>query len=141
MTLDYSSGSAPGPDIDAGWAADAGRFAKSQVRVGTHVDIAFPLYGTDFSNLGQRFVTYDDGRAIAADRHSDIVRDPGSELNVTWTDRAGRPHHSWFEDATTASRTLHAWDAQTLPGDVGVVLYGIGAEDPLLFDTLARGLP
>ncbi len=141
MTLDFSASGNPGPDIDSGWAVDAARFAKSQVLPSVGVDIAFPLYGTDFSDLGTRFVSYDEGHAIAADRRADVARDPGGELNFHWTDPTGRLHHSWFEDATSASRTLHAWDVQTLPLDVGVVLYGLGAEDPALWDVLARGLP
>ena len=141
MTLDFSGSGTPGPDIDSGWAVDAGRFARTQVRAGVGVDIAFPLYGTDFSDLGTRFVSYDEGRAMAVNLRADIARDPGGELNMNWTDTTGRQHHTWFEDATAASRTLHAWDEQTLPLDVGVVLYGIGAEDPALWDTLARGLP
>ena len=141
MTLDFSIGTEPGPTLDSGWAVDAVRFARGKVRAGVPVDVAFPVYGTDFSDLGPRFISYADGRSRAAELGIDVERDASGELNFKWIDATGRPHHTWFEDAISASRALNAWNAETLPLDVGVVIYGIGAEDPALWDTLARGLP
>jgi hypothetical protein len=143
MTLDYSSSSGPGPDIDPSWAASSAAFGMSLVSV--PVDLSFPLYGTDFSDLGNRFVSYDEARAIAEEQHvtlGDGDRDPASgELSFAWVDAAGHAHQTWFEDGVSASRTLNAWSTPSVPASVGVVLYGLGAEDPALWDTLARGLP
>jgi hypothetical protein len=140
MTLDFSCcGAAPGPDIDPAWAVSAVRDAMSKATV--PMDVAFPLYGTDFSDLGNRFVSYEEALATAIDANVVPVRDETSELHFDWIDRAGHAHHTWAEDGVAASRTLHAWDPGTLPLSVGVLLYGVGAEDPLLWDTIARGLP
>ena len=140
MTLDFSCcGAAPGPDIDPAWAVSVVRDAMSKVTV--PVDIAFPLYGTDFSDLGNRYVSYEEALATAADANVVPTRDDTSELHFDWIDRAGHAHHTWVEDGVSASRALHAWDPATLPLSAGVVLYGIGAEDPALWDTIARGIP
>jgi hypothetical protein len=140
MTLDFSCcGQGGGPSIDSGWAVDAARYGKG--RAGSvPVDIAFPLYGTDFSDLGERFVDYTDGRAIADVLGIAPERAIGGELHFGWADAAGRAHHTWYPDAVTASRVLGAWNESVLPGDVGVLFYGLGAEDPALFSTVARGL-
>jgi hypothetical protein len=141
MTLDFSCcGQAPGPSIDSGWAVDVARYGKSKAG-NVPVDIAFPLYGTDFSDLGESFVDYTDGRAIADVFGITPQRAVGGELNFDWTDAAGRNHQTWYPDALTASRVLHAWDSSVLPLDVGVVLYGLGSEDPALWTILAGGLP
>jgi spore germination protein len=144
MTLDYSAGgSGPGPDIDPSWAASSAAFAASLVSV--PVDLSFPLYGTDFSDLGTRFVSYDEARAIASEQGVHLGNDDrdsaSGELSFSWVDGAGHAHQTWFEDGVSASWTLNAWSTQTVPAAVGVVLYGLGAEDPALWDTLARGLP
>ena len=49
-------------------------------------------------------------------------------------------HETWFDDATSTSWALAAWDTQTLPASVGVVYWGLGAEDPALWDTIAGGM-
>ncbi len=141
MTLDYSCcGQGGGPSIDGGWAVDVARYGKSKAG-NVPVDIAFPLYGTDFSDLGERFIDYTDGHAIADVFGVVPERSIGGELNFRWVDAAGHEHETWYPDAITASRVLGAWDTNVVPADVGVVLYGLGAEDPALFSTLARGLP
>ena len=60
MTLDYSA--SPGPTIDPGWAVDAVRFAANG---GGNVDIAYPLYGTDFGPGGRRSVTYTEAVGVS----------------------------------------------------------------------------
>jgi hypothetical protein len=141
MTLDYSCcGQTAGPSIDSGWAVDAARYGKSKSR-NVPVDVAFPLYGTDFSALGEGFVDYAQGHAIADILGITPERAIGGELHFGWTDEAGHEHQLWYPDAVTASRVLSAWNPDVLPSDVGVVLYGLGAEDPLLFGVVAGGLP
>ena len=139
MTLDFSGGAMAGPTIDSGWAVDVARLALSQVG-STPIDVAVPLYGTDFSAGGARPVTYLEATGIAAATHSNVLRGPNGTLHFQWNDAAGGRHETWFDDGASTARILHAWDRMTLPGNVGVVFYGLGAEDPVLWDTVARGM-
>jgi spore germination protein YaaH len=137
MTLDYSD-SAPGPTIDPGWAVDAVRHTKAS---SPNVDIAYPLYGTDFGPHGTRSVTYQEARAVADENGLVFQRGP---TGAPWFDYGGvdgAPHALWFDDAESTGRALGAWTPDVLPLDVGVLFYGLGAEDPTLFPRLAERLP
>jgi hypothetical protein len=136
-TLDYSccSGS-PGPTIDPGWAVDAQRAEASVTSV--PMDVAIPLYGWDFGPQGQRAVTFTEATGVAADSGASIQRGATGAEFYDWQDTTGGSHETWFDDAVSTSWTLAAWDTQTLPADVGVVYWGLGAEDPTLWDTLAQ---
>jgi hypothetical protein len=137
-TLDFSccSGS-PGPTLDPGWAVDVARAARAQS--GVALDVAFPLYGWDFGPNGQRAVSYLEAQSVAAQSRATVQRGPTGALFYDWQDEAGGAHETWFDDGTSASWTLAAWDPQTLPADVGVVFWGLGSEDPALWATLATG--
>jgi hypothetical protein len=104
------------------------------------LDVAVPLYGTDFGSGGPRPVTYLEARAVADSTHSDVARGPNGTLHFQWMDQAGGGHETWFDDGVSTARILHAWDPGTLPASVGVVFYGLGAEDPMLWDTVMRGM-
>jgi hypothetical protein len=136
MTLDFSE-TEPGPTIDPGWAVDAVRLAKSVVN---DVDVAYPLYGTDFGPRGRRSVTYYEGRAIATLAGVPIQRGPTGAPFVAYTAFGGEAHQLWFDDADSTGRALGAWTYDVLPPDVGVLFYGLGAEDPALFDRVAARL-
>ena len=136
MTLDYSEAE-PGPTIDPGWAVDAVRLARSDFAA---VDVAFPLYGTDFGPRGRRPVTYHEARAIAAISGAPIERGPTGAPFVRYLAFGGEPHQLWFDDAESTGLALGAWSLEVLPADVGVLFYGLGAEDPALFDRLAERL-
>ncbi|MBI2395011.1 MAG: hypothetical protein HYV09_35905 [Deltaproteobacteria bacterium] len=139
MTLDFSCcGAPPGPTIDPGWAVDAARFARSMVL--PEIDVAYPLYGWDFSSGAERPVTFFEARGIAAWRGVPIERGPTHAPHFRWTDTHGAAHDTWFDDATSTVRALEAWPRSVLPDDVGVVLYGLGAEDPALFPALQRAM-
>jgi spore germination protein YaaH len=139
MTLDYSccSGS-PGPTIDSGWAVDVQRAARASTAA--PLDVAFPLYGWDFGPEAQRAVTTVEAQGVAEQAHAHVQRGPSGALFYDWQDESGGDHETWFDDGTSASWTLSAWDAQTLPPDVGVVFWGLGSEDPALWDTVAKGM-
>ncbi len=137
MTLDFSE-SAPGPTIDPGWAVDAVRLARADF---TNVDVSFPLYGNDFGPRGRRAVTYLEARAIAAIADVPIERGPTGAPFVTYRTFSGESHQIWFDDADSAGRALGAWSYDILPPDVGVLFYGLGAEDPAIFDRLSERLP
>jgi hypothetical protein len=136
MTLDYSD-AGPGPTIDPGWAVDAVRLARADSHA---VDISYPLYGTDFGPRGHRSATYNEGRALAAIHGVPIERGATGAPFVRY-DELGEPHELWFDDAESTGRALGAWSADVLPIDVGVLYYGLGAEDPALFERLSGRLP
>lgn len=133
MTLDYSD-RGPGPTIDPGWAGTAARLAAA---AGAPVDFAYPLYGTDFGPTGARAVTYLEARGLATVVGASVERGPTQAPFFRYTASNGEPHEVWFDDAESTGIGLGALDFQTLPPSVGVVFYGLGAEDPSLFGRLA----
>jgi len=137
MTLDYSE-TAPGPTIDPGWAVDAVRLARA---VSNNVDISFPLYGTDFGPRGPRPTTYFEARAISTISNSRIEEGPTGAKFVRYTLFGNEPHELWYDDAASTARALGAWSYDVLPPEVGVLFYGLGAEDPGLFDRIAEKTP
>jgi spore germination protein YaaH len=137
MTLDYSD-SGPGPTIDPGWAVDAVRHTKATF---SNVDIAYPLYGTDFGPHGTRSVTYQEARAVSDESGSPFARGPTGAPWFGYVGNDGAPHEMWFDDAESTGRALGAWTPDVLPTDVGVLYYGLGAEDPTLWERIAERLP
>jgi spore germination protein YaaH len=137
MTLDFSEAE-PGPTTDPGWAVDAVRFAKADF---ANVDISYPLYGTDWGPRGRRSATYHEARAISAIGGAVIERGPTGALFMKYKSFDKEQHEMWFDDAESTGRALGAWSYDVLPADVGVLYYGLGAEDPGLFDKLAARLP
>lgn len=137
MTLDFSE-SAPGPTIDPGWAVDAVRLALGDF---PSCDIAMPLYGTDFGPRGRRPVTWLEARAISTTAGVPVERGPTGAPFFRYVAFGSEPHEMWFDDATSTARALGAWSFDVLPPEVGVVFYGLGAEDPALFDSLAARMP
>lgn len=135
MTLDYSE-QAPGPTIDPGWAVDAGRLAR---RSSSSVDVSVPLYGTDFGPRGRRSVTWFEAVALASAGGA-MTRGPTGAPVVRYA-RDGEAHELWFDDAESTGLALGAMSLEALPADVGVLFYGLGAEDPSLFARLAARMP
>ncbi|MBX3227297.1 MAG: hypothetical protein KIT84_34825 [Labilithrix sp.] len=137
MTLDYSESQA-GPTIDPGWAVDAVRLAQSAT---PNVDVSFPLYGIDFGPRGVRGVSYNEAIAAAAIGGQPIYRGPTQAAYVSWTSFGGESHMTWFDDADSTAVALGGWAPPVLGENVGVLFYSLGAEDPKLWDSLARRLP
>ncbi len=137
MTLDFSD-QAPGPTIDPGWAVDAVRLAK---RDAPAVDVAYPLYGTDFGPRGRRPSTYLEAVATAQITGAPIEHGPTTAPFVRYVAFGNEPHELWFDDTDSTARALAAWDHDVLPADVGVVFYGLGAEQPGLFERLGARMP
>lgn len=137
-TLDYSEPN-PGPTLDSGWAVDAVRHARAKAGA-TPLDISMPLYGTDFGPRGLRSVTWLEATAKAAEKRARVERGPSGAPFFRWVDQ-GQPHETWFDDAFSTGLALGAWSYDVLPPDVGVVFYGLGAEEPALWDRLAERTP
>lgn len=143
MTLDYSCCGAPlGPTTDPGWVVDVARFNSDAST--THVDVAYPLYGWDTTIAAtqtQSPVTYAEAQTLATTTHANVARGPTGAPYFDYAASDGAHHEVWFDDATSTLRALHAWDANTLPPSTGVVFYGLGAEDPHVWDAIAKELP
>jgi spore germination protein YaaH len=137
MTLDFSDHGA-GPTIDPGWAVDAVRLAK---RDAPAVDIAYPLYGTDFGPRANRATTYLEAIAIANVTGSPILHGPTTAPFVRYTAYGNERHELWFDDVDSTASALSAWTYEVLPEDVGVVFYGLGAEQPGFFESLGGRMP
>jgi hypothetical protein len=137
MTLDFSIG-IPGPTIDPGWAVDAARLALADF---PKVDISYPLYGTDFGPHGPRSVTYFEAMGVASATQQPISRGPSGAPWFSFVNEENERHTMWFDDADSTGIALGAWSYEVLPPSVGVVFYGLGAEDPTLFEKLAQRLP
>lgn len=132
MTLDYSDQyQFPGPTIDSGWAVDAIRVASSAPKP---LDISVPLYGNDFGPRGLRAVSYAEAMTAGGGKFS---RGPTGAPFVDWVGFNGEKHQTWFDDAESTGLVLGAWAPPAVNEDVGVLFYGLGAEDPQLWDRLA----
>jgi len=137
MTLDFSE-AGPGPTIDPGWAVDAVRLALADFPA---CDVSYPLYGTDFGPRGRRSATWFEAMALGGAPRTPIERGPTGAPFVRFSGFGGELHELWFDDATSTARALGAWTFDVLPPSVGVLYYGLGAEDPALFESLAARIP
>jgi spore germination protein YaaH len=138
MTLDFSCcGAPPGPTIDATWATDAIALARGKL-AGVPLDVAAPLYGWDFGAAATP-IGFADASALAADAHASIAREADGAEHFAYRDPSGAQHQVWFEDAQSIAELLAAWAPPALPADVGVLYYGLGAEDPRTWTMLAGG--
>lgn len=141
MTLDYSCcGALPGPTTDPGWAVQVLRVARAKAPSASY-DLTLPLYGYDFVGDTATPLGFLDAQAIAQVHGATPSRLPIGELTFSYADADGNAHRVFYEDATSLARDLMAWDATTVPGDVGITFYGLGTEDPALFPRLAGAAP
>jgi spore germination protein YaaH len=138
-TLDYSDTS-PGPTIDPGWAVDALKHTMAFVHK-TPLDISYPLYGADFGPAGIRGTSFVEARGIADEAGvTEFDRGPTGAPHFAYTREDGA-HEIWFDDAQSTTQALAAWDYDTLPANVGVFYWGLGAEDPALWSQIATRSP
>ena len=79
--------------------------------------------------------------AISATGRIPIERGPTGAPFIKYVAFGSEPHELWFDDAESTGIALGAWNHGVLPADIGVLFYGLGAEDPALFDRLAARLP
>ena len=135
MTLDlHCCDGTPGPTTASDWIANVALFAKPLLGA-TPLSIALPLYGTHYGAKTQREVSYLEAVGLAGAEHIQILRDESGALHFDYTDSSGALAHVYFDDAHSTLQTLSNLD-QTVPAEVGVLYYGVGAEDPALWATL-----
>ena len=140
MTLDFSCcGAGPGPTLDSLWAASVASVAIGQVPEGM-VDLAIPLYGVHFWPGRQQYVSYTSAMAISAQHQAAIHRSADNVPHFQFPE-AGQVHEVWFDDQASILSYLAAWKPPTVPASVGVVLYGVGDEDPALWPSLGEVRP
>ncbi len=138
LTLDFSCCTQPGgPSIDPGWAVDALRFNQGLLP-GPQPFLTMPLFGTDFGPDGARSVTYLEAQALGEYFHGDLTREATGALHLVYTDAQGAAHNLWYDDIFSTRLALSAWESPTLDDRVGVLFYGVGAEEPGLWASLAR---
>ncbi len=137
MTLDFSDPGA-GPVADPGWMVDTYRTVRAACGPTVAMDLAYPLFGTDVGPKGGRNVTYHEALGLAFFHRATPARGPTGALSFAWTDSAGGPHQTWYDDSQSTLWAMRALDDAKVPGDVGIVFYGFGAEDPETFPLLAR---
>ena len=139
MTLDYADRSTgPGPTIVPGWAVEAARFARRQTSA--PLDVAIPLYGNDFGPSTTRGVSYLEAAGLASAASTPPSRGITDAITYVYSASDG-VHTVWVDDARSLGRTLRAWQTEALGAEIGVVYFGLGAEDPSLFSTLAGRTP
>lgn len=137
MTLDFSE-NFPGPTLEPGWAVDAVRLALADF---PRCDISVPLYGMDFGPRGRRPTTWFEAQAITTKGGIDLKRGPTGAPFFRYVLFGNETHELWYDDAQSTARALGAWTHETLPPDVGVLFYGLGAEDPTLFEVIGGRMP
>jgi hypothetical protein len=135
MTLDYSLGAEPGPTIDSGWAVDSANAALLDVG-GTPIDVAMPLYGWQWDAEGEQTVTRAEALSIVSMQGGVVARAPSGAPFFSYPEGA-----VWFDDAQSTVLTLAAWPTPVLPSGVGVVFYGLGAEDPGVWSAIEEATP
>lgn len=139
MTTDFSCcDGVAGPTTESGWLVGAASFARTRIGSATPaIDVTLPLYGVDFSQRGQRAVSYLEAVGIAQHHGRQIQRAPGYTLHFDWSEADGTTHELWFDDAAATARHQQQFDP-ALDDNVGILYYGLGSEDPSLFGELAR---
>ena len=136
-TLDYSTVDSPGPTVDPGWAVDAVRRAAS-FDARAALDVSLPLYGWDFARGAATSVTASEANAVCASHRASVTRGASGAPRCAFDD-GGTHHDVFFDDTSSLTLDLAAWEEKTLSRDVGVLFWGLGAEDPTLFRAIAAG--
>lgn len=140
MTLDYSCcGAPPGPTLEPGWAAAVARLAGSKIPE-TMLDVTIPLYGVHFSAAGLQYLSYPEALGLSAMHQAQIWRNDSQAPYFRFNDASGA-HEVWFDDRVSILSYLRSWNPPEIAEGIGIVFYGIGAEDSGLWPSLQEGLP
>lgn len=139
MTLDYSCCPGPGPTIEPTWGLDVMAFMGTSAP-STSLDFSYPLYGTDFGPTGQRSLTWLEATGLATANGATVRRSPTGAPTFQYRGDDG-VHDVYFDDAVSTSLFLSAYGTDVLSANVGVTFYGLGAEEPGLFEELSRRTP
>jgi spore germination protein YaaH len=83
-------------------------------------------------------VSFLEATGLATSAHVAIERAANGAPHFDYLEPGATWHAVWFDDVVSTTQALGAIDGDVLPPDVGVVFYGLGAEDPALFARLAE---
>ena len=135
MTLDlHCCEGVPGPTTSASWISEVALFAKPLLG-STPLAVSLPLYGTHFGKDTQRPVSYLEAVGIASREHIEILRNEEGNLHFNYLDQTGSVSQIYFDDAESTLRMMWQLD-KSLSAEVGILYYGLGAEDPGLWGEL-----
>lgn len=129
MTYDYHySTSEPGQVAPPDWVEGVVRWAVTQIAP-ERISLGIVLLGYDWPIGGEgETVTYEQAMALAREYGATVERsDPGRAPTFRYTDRTGRAHEVWFEDAVSTEVKLG------LVGTFGLgstFFWRLGGEDP-----------
>jgi hypothetical protein len=135
MTLDYSCcGAPPGPTLEPSWAATVAWLAGSKIPE-TMLDVSVPLYGVHFTAGGLQYISYPEALGLSERNQVQVRRNDWETPYFTFDDAAGA-HAVWFDDRISILAYLRRWNPPELRASVGLVFYGLGAEDFGLWSSL-----
>lgn len=148
LSVEAAGGEAPGPTFDASWVGDAGTFALRRVPAEA-LDVAVPLYGVDFqlqpgasrTITDESTLSHSEALALAKKYGKTPEGGAGQARHFAYTDSSNNPHEVWYEDSDSILEGLATLTADVLPAGVGLVLVGLGGEDPQLFTDIVDATP
>ena len=135
MTVDYSCcDETPGPTTEADWTAQVVSLAGRQAGQ-IPLFMTQPLYGYRFVDGSALPVSYLAAAGLASAQHIQVLRKEDGSLQYSFVDASSRRNEVWFDDASSLARRLAYLDSR-VAGNVGVLYYSVGGEDPALWSTL-----
>lgn len=139
MAYDYHWGtSRPGPVAPIGWVRDVLEYAKTQIPA-ERIVLGVPFYGYDWVDGRGTSVTWLQAFQLATEHRAKTVYDPRTQSPMFgYTDRAGRKHEVWFENAVSSKAKFEAARGS---GIRGVYLWMYGYEDTSSWSKLQESLP
>jgi spore germination protein len=139
MAYDYHwATSQPGPVAPIWWVRDVIRYAKTQIPA-KKIILGVPLYGYDWSGGRGTTVTWLQAFQLATKHKARSRFDAASqEPWFTYTDRSGRKHQVWFENAQSSTAKFAAAQGS---GIGGAYLWMYGYEESSTWPALRNTLP
>jgi spore germination protein len=134
MAYDYHwPGSAPGPVAPIWWVNQVLSYATREIPA-KKIVLGVPLYGYDWSGGKGTAMTWLQVFGLLKEHPSPVHWDEASQSPwLRYTDRKGRHHELWFENAYSASAKFEAAHRH---GIGGVYLWMFGDEDALTWTKL-----
>jgi spore germination protein len=139
MAYDFHWGtSRPGPVAPIGWVRDVLQFAKTQIPP-DRIVLGVPLNGYDWSDGQGTSVTWLQAFRLATEHKAQPRYDAASQSPwFQYTDKRGRSHEVWFENAVSSKAKF---EAARGAGIRGVYLWMYGYEDTGTWSELQGSLP
>lgn len=139
MGYDYHwATSPPGPIAPVDWIRAVLRYARTQIPA-SKIILGIPLYGYNWSGGRGTAISWLQALRLSREYHAPPRYDVTSQAPwFSYTDRAGRKHTVWFENAASSRAKF---DLAQGAGLGGVYLWMYGYEDAGLWPALHQVLP